>query len=281
PALEQAVKDAETQLEKDQASLQSAKETLAVAKASAIDKANALSKAKAELVEARSADENAQGVLAQEKETLEVLKKADQVAQLALTEAIAKQSTAKSDSEKATAKYNELAKALTDKGAVLTVLNAKLTEANQALAVARAEYETAKELLATLKTDATKKTARYEELANLKAEQDRAEAEAKRLAELKAKAEAINNEGGIATPVVDANGVVIDYVDGKKATSVVHTKIGKQAGITQVGDKITYSRVERAKTLPNTGEQTSLLALAGVSVLSSLGLASARRRKQG
>lgn len=279
--LEQAVKDAETQLEKDQASLQSAKETLAVAKASAIDKANALSKAKAELVEARSADEKAQGVLAQEKETLEVLKKADQVAQLALTEAIAKQTTAKSNSEKATAKYNELAKALTDKGAVLTVLNAKLTEANQALAVARAEYETAKELLATLKVDATEKTTRYEELANLKAEQDRAEAETKRLAELNAKAEAINNEGGIATPVLDANGVVIDYVDGKKATSVVHTKIGKQAGITQVGDKITYSRVERAKTLPNTGEQTSLLALAGVSVLSSLGLASARRRKQG
>ncbi|HEL1795816.1 TPA: SEC10/PgrA surface exclusion domain-containing protein [Streptococcus suis] len=281
PALEQAVKDAETQLEKDQASLQSAKETLAVAKASAIDKANALSKAKAELVEARSADEKAQGVLAQEKETLEVLKKADQVAQLALTDAIAKQSTAKSDSEKATAKYNELAKALVDKGAVLTVLNAKLTEANQKLAVARAEYETAKELLATLKADATEKTARYEELANLKAEQDRAEAEAKRLAELKDKAETIVNEGGIATPVLDANGVVIDYVDGKKATSVVHTKIGKQAGITQVGDKITYSRVERAKTLPNTGEQTSLLALAGLTVLSSLGLASARRRKQG
>ncbi|MGV3329105.1 SEC10/PgrA surface exclusion domain-containing protein [Streptococcus suis] len=281
PALEQAVKDAETQLEKDQASLQSAKETLAVAKASAIDKANALSKAKAKLVEARSADEEAKGVLAQEKETLEVLKKADQVAQLSLTDAIAKQSTAKSDSEKATAKYNELAKALVDKGAVLTVLNAKLTEANQALAVARAEYETAKELLATLKADATEKTVRYEELANLKAEQDRAEAEAKRLAELNAKAETIVNEGGIATPVLDANGVVIDYVDGKKATSVVHTKIGKQAGITQVGDKITYSRVERAKTLPNTGEQTSLLALAGLTVLSSLGLASARRRKQG
>ncbi|WP_408539741.1 LPXTG cell wall anchor domain-containing protein [Streptococcus suis] len=44
---------------------------------------------------------------------------------------------------------------------------------------------------------------------------------------------------------------------------------------------MTYSRVERAKTLPNTGEQTSLLALAGLTVLSSLGLVSARRRKQG
>ncbi|CYU94292.1 TPA: hypothetical protein TZY74_001402 [Streptococcus suis] len=28
---------------------------------------------------------------------------------------------------------------------------------------------------------------------------------------------------------------------------------------TPTGEKVTYSRVERAKTLPNTGEQTSLL----------------------
>lgn len=58
-----------------------------------------------------------------------------------------------------------------------------------------------------------------------------------------------------------------------------------QAGVTvtqtATGEKVTYSRVERAKALPNTGEQTSLLALAGLTVLSSLGLASARRRKQG
>ncbi|WP_420038367.1 LPXTG cell wall anchor domain-containing protein [Streptococcus suis] len=33
--------------------------------------------------------------------------------------------------------------------------------------------------------------------------------------------------------------------------------------------------------MPNTGEQTSLLALAGVAVLSSLGLASARRKRRG
>lgn len=117
-------------------------------------------------------------------------------------------------------------------------------------------------------------------MANLKAEQDRAEAEAKRLAELKAKAEAINNAGGIATPVLDANGVVIDYVDGKKATSVVHTKIGKQAGITQVGDKITYSRVERAKALPNTGSQESLLGLLGATVLLGLRVSVVGRRRK-
>ncbi|WP_153885268.1 hypothetical protein, partial [Streptococcus agalactiae] len=49
PALEKAVVDAQAQLDSDKASLQSAKETLAVAKASAVDKANALSKAQAEL----------------------------------------------------------------------------------------------------------------------------------------------------------------------------------------------------------------------------------------
>ncbi|MFD3126663.1 hypothetical protein ACFKJ0_00555, partial [Streptococcus agalactiae] len=42
PALEKAVVDAQAQLDADKASLQSAKETLAVAKASAVDKANAL-----------------------------------------------------------------------------------------------------------------------------------------------------------------------------------------------------------------------------------------------
>ncbi|HEM6180388.1 TPA: LPXTG cell wall anchor domain-containing protein, partial [Streptococcus suis] len=67
----------------------------------------------------------------------------------------------------------------------------------------------------------------------------------------------------------------VKVVDGK----VVVTN--PQAGVTVTPQGITYSRAERAKTLPNTGEQTSLLALAGVSVLSSLGLASARRRKQG
>ncbi|HFR3440454.1 TPA: LPXTG cell wall anchor domain-containing protein, partial [Streptococcus suis] len=54
-----------------------------------------------------------------------------------------------------------------------------------------------------------------------------------------------------------------------------------QAGVTVTPQGITYSRAERAKTLPNTGEQTSLLALAGVSVLSSLGFAVTKRKRRG
>ena len=68
-------------------------------------------------------------------------------------------------------------------------------------------------------------------------------------------------------------------VDGK----VVVTK--SQAGVTitqtATGEKVTYSRVERAKTLPQTGEQESLLALFGVAVLSSLGLTGTRRKRIG
>ncbi|HFI0434895.1 TPA: LPXTG cell wall anchor domain-containing protein [Streptococcus suis] len=66
-------------------------------------------------------------------------------------------------------------------------------------------------------------------------------------------------------------------VDGKVV--VTNPQAGVAVTQTATGEKVTYSRVERAKTLPNTGEQTSLLALAGVAVLSGLGLAAARRRR--
>ncbi|HFU4201009.1 TPA: LPXTG cell wall anchor domain-containing protein, partial [Streptococcus suis] len=90
-----------------------------------------------------------------------------------------------------------------------------------------------------------------------------------------------------AKPAVDVN-LVKDAVAKGQDVKVVDGKVvvtNPQAGVTvtqtATGEKVTYSRVERAKTLPNTGEQTSLLALAGLTVLSSLGLVSARRRKQG
>lgn len=249
PALEQAVLDAETKLAIDQASLQSAKETLAVAKASAVDKANALAKAKADLVSAQSANETALGVVIQEKETLEVLRNAEKVAQLALTDAISKRDTAKKDSAEATAKYEELAKALENRDAVVTALTAKLDEAKQALAVARADYETAKDLLTNLKVTAKEKLEAYRELSDLKAKQDAADAEAKRLQDLKDKADA------------------------------KITPIATQAGVTQVGDQISYSRVEKYKSLPNTGSQESLLGLLGAGMLLGLGYTGKRRRK--
>lgn len=281
PALEKALADAQTQLEVDQASLQSAKETLALAKASATDKAKALEVAKTELAEAKKSSETAQGVLAKEKETLEVLSKAVEVAQVALTDARTKQEVAQTTFNTASDKADDLATKLANKETVLADLNSKLADAKAKSSVLRAELETAKELYATLKKDSNSKNAEYLRLATLKAEQDKAEAEAKRLQALKEKADAIIAQGGIATPVVDDSGRVIDYVDRKEITqSVTPTKVVIQAGVTQVGDKITYSRVDRANSLPNTGSQESLLGLLGASMIAGLGIGYVGKRKR-
>lgn len=279
PALEKALADAQTQLEADQASLQSAKETLALAKASATDKAKALEVAKTELAEAKKSSETAKGVLAKEKETLEVLSKAVEVAQVALTDARTKQEVAQTNFNTASAKADDLATKLANKETVLADLNSKLAEAKAKSSVLRAELETAKELYETLKKDSNSKNAEYLRLATLKAEQDKAEAEAKRLQALKEKADVIIAQGGVPTPVLDEKGDVIDYIDGKKATTAITpTKVMKQAGVTQVDGKTTYSRVERAKSLPNTGSQESLLGLLGASVLLGLGYTGKRKK---
>lgn len=312
PALEKALADAQTQLKSDQASLQTAKETLALAKASATDKAKALEVAKVELAEAKKASATAEGVLAKEKETLEILTKAVAVAQVALTDARAKQGVAKTNFDNASAKAEDLATKLANKAVVLADLNSKLADAKAKSSVLRAELETAKDRYETLKKDSNAKNVEYLRLATLKAEQDKAEAEVQRLQALKDKADAIVANGGVLVQVVDAEGKVVDVVDGTKATKnadgsiaiggkqyalnndgtvsrvvvptadkgVLTTSVVKQAGVAQVGDKITYTRVNRANSLPNTGSQESLLGLLGASMIAGLGLGYVGKRKR-
>lgn len=312
PALEKALADAKTQLESGQASLQTAKETLALAKASATDKAKALEVARAELAEAKKANVSAEGVLAKEKETLEILSKAVAVAQVALTDARGKQGVAKTDFDNASAKAEDLATKLANKATVLADLNSKLADAKAKSSVLRAELETARERYETLKKDSNAKNVEYLRLATVKAEQDKAEAEVQRLQALKDKADAIVANGGVVVQVVDADGNVVDVVDGTKATKnadgsisiggkqyalnndgtvsrvvvptsdsgVLSTSVVKQAGVTQVDDKTTYSRVDRANSLPNTGSQESLLGLIGASMIAGLGVGYVGKRKR-
>ena len=146
----------------------------------------------------------------------------------------------------------------------------------------------------------------------MKAEQDKAEAEVARLQALKDKADAIVAQGGVVVQVVDADGNVVDIVDGTKAVKnadgsisiegtqytlnndgtvskvvvptaekgVLATGVVKQAGVTQVDGKTTYSRVERANSLPNTGSQESLLGLLGASMIAGLGVRYVGKRKR-
>lgn len=312
PGLEKALADAQTQLKSDQTSLQTAKEALALAKASATDKAKALEVAKSVLAEAKKANVTAEGVLAKEKETLEILSKAVSVAQTALTDARAKQGVAKTDFDSASARAEDLATKLANKETVLADLNSKLADAKAKSSVLRAELETARERYETLKKDSNAKNVEYLHLATLKAEQDKAEAEVQRLQALKDKADAIVAQGGVVVQVVDADGNVVDVVDGTKATKnadgsiaiegkqyalnndgtvsevvvptadngVLSTSVVKQAGVAPVDGKTTYSRVERANSLPNTGSQESLLGLLGASMIAGLGLGYVGKRKR-
>ncbi|MDU5663553.1 LPXTG cell wall anchor domain-containing protein [Streptococcus vestibularis] len=312
PGLEKALAEAQGQLESDQASLQTAKETLALAKASAADKSKALEVAKTELAEATKSSETAKGVLAKEKETLEILSKAVAVAQVALTDARTKQEVAKTNFDTASAKAEDLATKLANKATVLADLNSKLADAKAKSVKLADELKTAKERYEILKKDSNARNVEYLRLATVKAEQDKAEAEVARLQALKDKADAIVAQGGVVVQVVDADGKVVDVVDGTKAVKnadgstaiggthytlnndgtvskvvvptaekgVLATGVVKQAGVTQVDGKTTYSRVERANSLPNTGSQESLLGLLGASMIAGLGVRYVGKRKR-
>ncbi|HGO8536623.1 TPA: LPXTG cell wall anchor domain-containing protein [Streptococcus suis] len=71
----------------------------------------------------------------------------------------------------------------------------------------------------------------------------------------------------------------------KEKTVVAPTVYKPQPGVTvqrtTSGEKVTYSRVERAHTLPNTGSEDNIVLMGIGVVLAGLGLAGARRRRHG
>lgn len=219
-----------------------AESTLAEDTKSLEDARNTLSLAKASsaeriqaLEEAKSQLSDAQVVLAEAREVLEVLTKSKNVASVALADAKSKQATAQSAFDSASAKYRDLSAKLANKDSVLASLNAKLAEAQAKVDDLTAKLATAEADFVTLRNDANAKQAEYLRLASLRAEAEGVKDEQRRQT-LKDKADTITT----------------------------------QPGVTQVGDKTTYSRVERAKALPNTGTEESLLGLLGTSLIAGL-----------
>ncbi|HFI0361614.1 TPA: SEC10/PgrA surface exclusion domain-containing protein [Streptococcus suis] len=264
---QKAVDNFSADLATKKAALDTAKTELAQAQATATEKATALETAKTNL--------------ATQQATLDSLNK-DKAALLAEKDRLVEE--AKALAEELDGYLNAPAR--------LADAQATLTEKQTALADTQAKAETAQDKLETVTAKLAEEQAKLAEL----------QAEYATVKELEDKAKdniiATLPDGTIvavpktaptadAKPAVDVN-LVKDAVAKGQDVKVVDGKVvvtNPQAGVTvtqtATGEKVTYSRVERAKTLPNTGEQTSLLALAGVAVLSSLGLASARRRKQG
>ncbi|HFI0166925.1 TPA: SEC10/PgrA surface exclusion domain-containing protein, partial [Streptococcus suis] len=264
---QKAVDNFSADLATKKAALDTAKADLAQAQATATAKAEALETAKVEL--------------AKQQGTLDSLNK-DKDALLAEKDRLV---------EEAKALATEL-KGYLEAPAILAEAQATLTEKQAALTEAQAKAETAQNKLETV---TAKLAAEESKLAELQAEYDK-------LKDLEDKAKdnviatlpdgtivAVPKDAPTAAekPAINIDAVKDAITKGQDVTVVDGEVVvtNPQAGVTvtqtATGEKVTYSRVDRAKTLPNTGEQTSLLALAGVAVLSSLGLASARRRKQG
>ncbi|HEM5398397.1 TPA: SEC10/PgrA surface exclusion domain-containing protein [Streptococcus suis] len=247
------------------------------AEARKADAQKAVDNFSADLATKKAALDTAKTELAKQQSTLDSLNK-DKVALLAEKDRLV---------EEAKALATEL-KGYLEAPAILANAQATLTEKQAALTEAQAKAETAQNKLETVTAKLAEEESKLAEL----------QAEYNKLKDLEDKAKdnviaTLPDGTVIAVPktaptTVEKPAINIDAVKdaitkGQDVT-VVDGKVvvtNPQAGVTVTPRGITYSRVERAKTLPNTGEQTSLLALAGVAVLSSLGLASARRRKQG
>ncbi|HEM5039635.1 TPA: SEC10/PgrA surface exclusion domain-containing protein [Streptococcus suis] len=260
---QKAVDNFSADLATKKAALDAAKTELAQAQATATAKAEALETAKTELVKQQA--------------TLDSLNK-DKNALLAEKDRLV---------EEAKALATEL-KGYLEAPAILANAQATLTEKQAALTEAQAKAETAQNKLETV---TAKLAAEESKLAELQAEYNK-------LKDLEDKAKdnviATLSDGTIVAvpkdaptavekPAVDVDAVKDAITKGQDVT-VVDGKVvvtNPQAGVTVTPRGITYSRVDRAKALPNTGEQTSLLALAGVAVLSSLGLAVTKRKRRG
>lgn len=261
PSLEKALADAKA--------LQTAKESLALAKSNATDKAKALAEAKSALATAKAEQSNADQSLANAKGELEVLTKAHDVAVLARKSAGEDLARKREASKEATDTHTVLELALTKRDEVLKALDKELTDAKSKLGVLRAELETAKEELARLEGIAEAKARGYENFKQLKADHDAYLAEQQRLQALKDRAEEIRNAGGQPKEVTDADGKVVDVVDGKAQNKPVNVAtVGTKDDKTyQAPAKTTNAKAEPKKQLPNTGTKDSgLLALLGASV---------------
>ena len=281
--LETRLAEAKDKLAKDTEALQTAKEVFAIAQSNAVDQAKALKQAKEKLKTAKSEKATADETLTTAKSELEVLTKAHTVAEMTLTKANKELDVARTESKKATKKFNLLNSAFMNKETVLKDLNTKLIEANAKVTTIRTELETAQEELTRLKGIAEAKARILANLKQLKADHDAYLAEQQRLQALKDKEDAIHKAGGQPKEVIDPSGKVVDIVDAKAQNKPVNVAtVGTKDDKTyQALTQATNAKAEPKKQLPNTGTKESMFGLLGLSLLVGLGLGYKGKHRRG
>ena len=266
---QKAVDNFSADLATKKAKLDEAKAALTASQADAATKATALETAKAELTKQQgtldSLNKDKAALLAEKDRLVEEAKAlATELKGYLEAPAILEKAKAELSDKEATLK-EALAKAKAANNA-LNVVNAKLNEAKAKLTELQAEYNKLKDLEDKAKDNVI---ATLPDGTIVAVPKDAPQAEELPTLDMSAFKDAKDN-----------NSIVADSKD-KAVTTVSKPQAGVTVVQTASGEKVIYSRVERAKALPQTGDKESLLALLGVGMMSSIGLTGARRKRRG
>lgn len=230
-----------------------AAETRLTAAQSAVDNLNADIQTKRDLLEKAKAD------LATEEAVLETLKANKSASEAILAEKEAKLAELKEKETHLSADLAALSTALTAAESKLT----KLQNADVLLAQAQAKFAEASTKHLEAKDRLDKEVAKLSDLL-LNQKDAKAQYDVVKGVYLSAQRTAIVKNGGAPVPVYDAQGQVVSYKDDRKPAPTP-------------ASQPTYSRVERARQLPKTGDSHSLLAFLGV-LLFLVGLVPRKRK---
>lgn len=240
--------------------LKNAKQALEALTADVKIKQQNLDKAKQELANKQTALTNAKNNLATEQDKLVELKALVQIAENNLDLAKDKVAQANKTLEQAKADLENLLNAEPNLAKAKEVLAQKETTLKEKVTALKEAQAILDKLLQEKKLDQDA----YDKLFALYS----AQVEAKRLADLEAQKKAILEAGNTPVEVYDETGKLVSYQVKPKTVS--------QSPVAYNGawDK------KQDKSLPNTGEKSSVLGLIGVSIISVLGLSVNKRKNK-
>ena len=260
PTAERNLTNAKNTLASANERLKNAKKALEALTADVKIKQQNLDKAKQELANKQTALTNAKNNLANEKAKLEELKSLIKIAEKNLTLSKEKVTQATKTLEQAKADLENLLNAEPNLAKAKNILAQKETTLKEKATALKEAQAILDKLLQEQKIDQET----YDKLFALYS----AQVEAKRLADLEAQKQAIISSGETPVEVYDETGKLVAYE--VKPKPVAQSPVSYNGAWTK----------KQGKSLPNTGENLSVLGLIGFSILSVLGLSVNKRKNK-
>ena len=261
PNAEVQLKNAQKELQKANKRFEDAQKALENLTADVKIKEQNLKDAKDLLDSAQNALTNATGNLEQEQNTLMALQERVQTDEQNLKLSKTKVDEATEELQKAEAYLEDLLNAEPNLKKAKDILTAKESDLRQKQTILKEKQAILNNLLEEQKANEDT----YNKISLLYT----AQIEAERLANLEAQKQAILDAGKTPVEVYDETGKLVSYMV-KSKNIISQSTVSYNSSWTQ----------KQGENLPNTGEQTSMSALAGWSILALLGLAVGKRKRK-